>query len=174
MPNLNFIKDVRSNTSKGNIFNELYHTVEQLDEMIEQFRDDENVELAKKYEEVKTQYNVPLIVKNEDTSDLFEVLEINDDTTNEELVEFCLDDRDKKDYSKISLTELDNYKEIDSLDDLYDMQVESEYGVIYIDTVDNALWLQDLANAYKYLNDLDIDWSEHTINDYDDVIKLAE
>ena len=34
MPNLNFIKDVRSNTSKGNIFNELYHTVEQLDEMM--------------------------------------------------------------------------------------------------------------------------------------------
>lgn len=71
------------------------------------------------------------------------------------------------------LSEIENFEQIKTFEDLSDYLKEDEQGQYFEDTKDFDWW-NELANAMQYLGDEDIEYDEVELNELEDYIKLAK
>lgn len=169
--NLNFIKDVQQ--GQAMIYNSYFKSEDALIERISELTDEENYDLADDYAGVELNYTTPLIIQESDVIDMMNVMEITESTTNEQIVEFCAYG-DKKKYPNTRFTEINNHEQVKNLDGLSEMIYANENDIIFVEKIDDALWLQELANAYQYLEDNDVKIDYNLINVTDDFISYAK
>jgi hypothetical protein len=122
------------------IYNSYFKSEDALIERISELTDEENYDLADDYAGVELNYTTPLIIQESDVIDMMNVMEITESTTNEQIVEFCAYG-DKKKYPNTRFTEINNHEQVKNLDGLSEMIYANENDIIFVEKIDDALWL---------------------------------
>lgn len=75
--------------------------------------------------------------------------------------------------TKKYLSEIENFEQIKTFEDLSDHLKEDEQGEYFEDTKDFDWW-DELANAMRYLEDEGVDYDEVELNELEDYITMAK
>lgn len=75
--------------------------------------------------------------------------------------------------TKKYLSEIENFEQIKTFEDLSDYLKEDEQGQYFEDTKDFDWW-NELANAMQYLEDEDVEYNEVELTELEDYITIAK